>query len=134
MHNGILQFIDGTAARQYGINNSSNSILPLAGEFVRIPSSTFDNQGNFGPLHLASDVINRRNPTGSWESVDVSEEYPALDGANKESTTKLVVTRAGMSFGTTGLGIVAYNPGNNSYGQLINEIQQRKLDQFMLVN
>jgi hypothetical protein len=32
-------------------------------------------------------------------------------------------------FGTTGLGIVAYNPGNNSYGQLINEIQQRKLDQ-----
>jgi hypothetical protein len=31
MHNGILQFVDGTAATP-GINNSSlNSILPLAG-------------------------------------------------------------------------------------------------------
>jgi len=130
MHNGILQFIDGVAATQYGVNNSTlNSILPPNTDFVRIPSSTFDNQGNFWAIaSQVSEVINRRNTSGSWESVDVSEGYPALAGSNKESATQLVVTRAGnVIFGTTGLGVIAYNPNNNSYGRLVDEIQQGNL-------
>ncbi|BAO54577.1 type IX secretion system anionic LPS delivery protein PorZ [Nonlabens marinus] len=130
MHNGILQFVDGTATTQYGINNSTlNSILPPSAEFVRVPSSTFDDAGNFWAIaSQVSDVINKRNPSGSWEAIDVSEGYSELAGSNKESTTKLVVTRAGnVIFGTTGQGVIAYNPNNNSYGRLIDEIQRGNL-------
>ncbi|WP_194851796.1 type IX secretion system anionic LPS delivery protein PorZ [Nonlabens antarcticus] len=130
MHNGILQFIDGAAGIQYGINNSSlTSILPPSQEFVRVPSSTFDNEGNLIAIASQVDaVINRLNSEGSWEGIDVSKEYPELDGDNKESATKVVVTRAGnVIFGTTDLGVFAYNPDDNSYGRLTDAVQQGNL-------
>jgi sugar lactone lactonase YvrE len=128
MHNGVLQFIDGVAATQYGVNNSSlTSILPPSAEFVRIPSSTFDSQGNFwATAALVDDAINRRSSTGQWTGFNVTDEFAEV--RSNSSTTKIVVTRAGnVIIGTTANGVIAYNPDNNSFGNLINAIQQGDL-------
>ncbi len=130
MHNGILQFVDGAAAIQYGVGNSSlSSILPPSTEFVRVSESTFDRQGNLWAIaSQVSEMINRRDPTGNWSSVDVSDEFPELDGSQKESATKIVVSNSGnVFFGTIALGVYAYNPTNNRYGRLFNEIQNGNL-------
>lgn len=47
MNNGLIDFIDGVAGTQYGINNSTlESILPPSEFFVRIPDGAYDSQGN----------------------------------------------------------------------------------------
>jgi hypothetical protein len=128
MHNGILQFIDGVATTQYGISNSSlTSILPPSEEFVRIPSSTFDGQGNFwATAAQVDDAINKRTSSGQWTGFNVTDEF--ADVRRNSSTTKIVVTRAGnVILGTTASGVIAYNPDENRFGNLIDAIQQGNL-------
>lgn len=127
MHNGQLQFIDGTAVELYGINNSSlSSILPPSSEFVRIPDSEFDDQGDLWALASQVDVgLNRRSPSGQWTGIDLSDEFPTISNT---SLSKMVITRSGnIIFGTTSIGVVAYDPEQNRYGNLTEEIQQGNL-------
>ncbi|SCY28767.1 Por secretion system C-terminal sorting domain-containing protein [Nonlabens sp. Hel1_33_55] len=130
MHNGVLEFVDGIAETLYGIDNSSLSQIDVPGytgpDFVRIPASEFDRQGNLWVLSsLVEDPINRRTPAGQWTSFDVSEFIPTIDGS---STTKLAITNAGnIIFGTVDNGVIAFDPNENRFGNLREEIQEGNL-------
>ncbi len=127
MHNGVLEFQNGQAETLFGINNSSlTSILPPATDFVRIPDSAFDTQGDLWTLaSIVADGLNRKTPTGQWSAVDLSQEFPSI---TRTSLTKLVITPAGtLVFGTVDEGVIAYNPGENRFGNLREGIQEGNL-------
>lgn len=128
MHNGLLQFTDGEATILYDTENSSlTNILPPIDQFIRVPSSQFDNEGNLWVVSsLVSDAINRRSPGGQWTGFDFTGEFPLLEGS--ESSTQLAITNAGtILLGTTGLGLIAFNPEQNRFGNLTNEISNGNL-------
>ncbi len=127
MHNGVLQLVDGQAATLFGINNSSlTSILPPATDFVRIPDSGYDSQGNLWVLaSIVEDGLNRKTPAGQWSAVDLSQDFPTI---TQTSLTKLAITRSGtLVFGTVDEGVIAYNPTENRFGNLRDQIQQGNL-------
>ncbi|PRP67516.1 type IX secretion system anionic LPS delivery protein PorZ [Nonlabens agnitus] len=128
MHNGVLEFVDGMAETLYGVNNSSlTSILPPATDFVRIPDSRFDREGNLWVLaSLVDETLNRRSPTGQWTAIDVSQFVPTISETG--GATKMTITNAGnIIFGTIDFGVIAFDPAENKFGDLREDIQEGNL-------
>jgi ligand-binding sensor domain-containing protein len=123
MHDGLLEFTDGSASTLYGTTNSSlESILPPATDFVRISNSVFDNQGNLWTLaNKVDNALNRRAPSGQWSSFDVSEEVVSI--ASDQGITKIVTNNnRNIFFGTIANGLVGFESSTNTYGNLIQEV------------
>jgi ligand-binding sensor domain-containing protein len=123
MHDGLLEFTDGSASTLYGTTNSSlESILPPATDFVRISNSVFDNQGNLWTLaNKVDNALNRRAPSGQWSSFDVSEEVVSI--ASDQGITKIVTNNnRNIFFGTIANGLVGFESSTNTFGNLIQDV------------
>jgi ligand-binding sensor domain-containing protein len=123
MHDGLLEFTDGSASTLYGTTNSSlESILPPATDFVRISNSVFDNQGNLWTLaNKVDNALNRRAPSGQWSSFDVSQEVVSI--ASDQGITKIVTNNnRNIFFGTIANGLVGFESSTNTFGNLIQDV------------
>ncbi|GAK98964.1 Immunoreactive 84kD antigen PG93 [Nonlabens ulvanivorans] len=128
MNNGLIDFIDGVAGTQYGINNSTlESILPPSEFFVRIPDGAYDSQGNLWVIQSQVDnALHRRNPSGQWTSFDVGSVYEEVSSGS--STTKILVTSDDkIIFGSTDGGLIGYDPSLDQYSRLTEGLQEGDL-------
>ena len=128
MNNGLLDFIDGAAGTQYGVNNSSlTSILPPSTFFVRIPDGEYDSQGNLWVIQQQVDfALSRRSPSGNWTAFDVGSVYEEV--SNGSSTTKMEITNDDkIIFGSTDGGLIGYDPVLDQFSRLIDEVSEGNL-------
>lgn len=128
MNNGLIDFIDGVAGTQYGINNSTlESILPPSEFFVRIPDGAYDSQGNLWVIQSQVDnALHRRSPSGQWTSFDVGSIYEEVSSGS--STTKILVTSDDkIIFGSTDGGLIGYDPALDQYSRLTEGLQEGDL-------
>lgn len=128
MNNGMIDFVDGVAGTQYGINNSTLvSILPPSDFFVRTPDGAFDSQGNFWVIQSQVDfALHRQSPSGQWTAFDVGSVYSSV--TTSSSTTKMLITNNDrIIFGTTDAGVIGYNPANNAYTRITEGVQEGNL-------
>lgn len=128
MNNGLLDFMDGAAGTQYGVNNSSlTSILPPSTFFVRIPDGEYDSQGNLWVIQQQVDfALSRRSPSGNWTAFDVGSVYEEV--SNGSSTTKMEITNDDkIIFGSTDGGLIGYDPVLDQFSRLIDEVSEGNL-------
>lgn len=128
MNNGLLDFTNGVAGTQYGINNSTLvSILPPSDFFVRIPDGQYDSQGNLWVIQQQVDLaLHRRSPSGQWTAFDVGAVYDDVPGGN--STTKMEITSSDkIIFGSTDAGVIGYDPVTDQFSRITQGIQEGNL-------
>ncbi len=128
MNNGLLDFTDGLASTQYGINNSTLvSILPPSDFFVRIPDGAYDSQGNLWVIQQQVDLaLHRRNSSGQWTAFDVGAVYEEVPNGN--STTKMEITSNDkIIFGSTDAGVIGYDPAIDQFSRITEGIQEGNL-------
>lgn len=128
MNNGLLDFVDGVAGTQYGINNSSlTSILPPSTSFVRVPDGQYDSQGNLWVIQQQVDfALSRRNTSGNWTAFDVGSVYEDVSGGS--STTKIEITdNDKIIFGSTDAGLIGYDPELDQFTRMIDEVSEGNL-------
>lgn len=128
MHNGMLSFQDGVAGIQYGVTNSSlTSILPPDPNFIRVPNAVFSNDGNLWAVVCQVDIgLNRRSPSGQWTGIDVSDFIS--DISSDQGLTKIITTSNNrVIFGSTGRGVIGYDPSTNQFTRITQGIQSGDL-------
>lgn len=128
MNNGLLDFIDGVASTQYGVNNSSlTSILPPSTFFVRIPDGQYDSQGNLWVIQQQVDrALSKRNTSGNWIAYDVGSVFEEVSSGS--STTKIEITNDDkIIFGSTDGGLIGYDPELDQFTRMIDEVSQGNL-------
>jgi len=128
MNNGLLDFENGVAGIQYGINNSTLlSILPPSDFFVRIPDGAYDSQGNLWVIQSQVDeALHKRNPSNQWTAYDVGNIYDEVTSSG--STTKIEITSNDkIIFGSTGGGVVGFDPAIDQFSRITEGIQEGDL-------
>ncbi|WP_339846390.1 two-component regulator propeller domain-containing protein [uncultured Dokdonia sp.] len=116
---GLVEIIDETPSILYDENNSP--LLPVATTTndVRVNGGAFDNDGNFWVTNARSVLgLQRVSPSGQFTPFN-TEEILAGEDANLDA---VAITPDGNIFvGTDRRGVIAFNPGTNTFARLAGE-------------
>ncbi len=116
---GLVEIIDETPSILYDENNSP--LLPVATTTndVRVNGGAFDNEGNFWVTNARSVLgLQRVSSSGQFTPFN-TEEILAGEDANLDA---VAITPDGNIFvGTDRRGVIAFNPGTNTFARLAGE-------------
>lgn len=116
---GLLKIVDEAPTILYDETNSPLDRIYIGSDDagIRISDSEFDPQGNLWFLQSRTDEgLIKLTPSGQFQKTDVSVLFNA---ATESALTKLAISRENyIFFGTTGNGVVGYNPNTNTFNKI----------------
>lgn len=119
---GLLKIVDQSPTVLYNETNSPMEIPDNNQALgIRLYGSDFDRQGNLWTVQSRTDKgLIRVSPSGQFQIIDIST---IINGENELALSAVSASREGyIFFGAVDSGLIGYNPNNNQFNKIGEEI------------